>query len=341
VSLRSRPTASEVLFLVLLYGVAFFFYAYDRRNPLPQEHDLVFFLSYTGAALFTSYYLLPRYVYRRRYLGFAVWVLALVAGLMLLEELVIEPIYFPDDRALRFPGLIISLLHILPVLTILIGGKFGWDAVRSRGEVQELRAAVRESELSMLQSQINPHFLFNNLNNLYSYALEGSPKTPEIILELSGVLRYMIYDCRARYVPLRTELSQLRNFVQLYELQIEERGSVTLALPEDYPGDLRIAPLILPVFVENAFKHGQAGLSSNIDIAIAVRLRSDGVLDFRCANRYAPAPPPPEKSGLGLTNVRKRLNLLYPGPAHDLRIEDRGDAYRVLLTLDLQNPLPE
>ncbi|NJB86149.1 sensor histidine kinase YesM [Lewinella marina] len=332
---RSPITASEIGYQLLLHLVVFLFYAFDRTSPHLEPFEVTYFIQYTLATLLISYWLLPRYIYRHRYGRFLLGVATVIVLVIVTEELILEPIYFAGKRAGSFPGVLFTLSQILPIMTILAAGKFAWDAARGQREVQQLRSLMQESELEFLKSQINPHFLFNNLNNLYSYAIEQSPKTPEIILELSAVLRYMIYECRQRYVPLSREIEQLRNFTRLYELQIEDRGEVSFQAPVS-AGNHRIAPLILLVFIENAFKHGQAGQSDNIRIDIDLRLTPDGTLVFRCANDYAPViADTPAVGGIGLANVRKRLQLLYPGPAHELRIEDSGTRFVVHLRLQL------
>ena len=148
---------------------------------------------------------------------------------------------------------------------MLSGFKFGWDALGKQQEVDELKIAVKESELQFLKTQINPHFLFNNLNNLYSYAIEQSPETPEIILELSGLLRYMLYECKEDFVPLTKEVDQLENFISLSEMQVEERGSVKFST-QNILANFKIAPLILIVFIENAFKHSTASQVDNLSL---------------------------------------------------------------------------
>lgn len=324
----------EVLFQLILHLAVFIFSTYDRADPVIKVYDVWFFLSYALAAFAINYLLLPRYFYNKKYLPFIIYTALIIGGVILVEELVIEQIYFPDTRAKRFPGVFYTLLGVLPVITVLSGFKFGWDALGKQREVETLKSAVQESELQFLKSQINPHFLFNNLNNLYSYAMENSPKTPEIILELSGVLRYMLYECREKYVPLTKEITQLHNFINLNELQIEGRGKVHFQADNIREG-YRIAPLILIVFIENAFKHSTASQSSNIDIAVDIRLSENGHLDFICKNTYQPMTNVDNLSnGIGLQNVQKRLELLYPD-AHQLEINKTEREYEVKLSMDL------
>lgn len=330
-----NSTSKEVVFQVVLHVVLFLFFSFDRNQPQIPEFKVVAFINYAIGALVINYVLLPHYFYRKKYLWFFVCVAVMLAVIIAVEELVLEQIYYPDTRGKHFPGIIYSLLDVMPVITILAGFKFAWDASKKQLEVEQLRSSVQESELQFLKSQINPHFLFNNLNNLYSYAIENSPKTPSIILELSSVLRYMLYDCKEKYVALPKEIEHLKNFTKLNELQIEERGKVTFKT--DTPKTAyRIAPLILTVFIENAFKHSTASQSKDILIDIDVKVSDEGVLDFECKNSFQPATNTESLSkGIGLENVKKRLQLLYPN-AHELHIRYDRKFYNVQLNMQLK-----
>ncbi|WP_439482360.1 sensor histidine kinase [Cyclobacterium plantarum] len=339
--LQHHPAKGEFLFQCILHALVFSFYTIDRHHPdvlyTFEFYHFLFFLNYTWANLLISYVFLPRYFYPKKYLQFTFATVLLVALVILIEESVLERWFFPDSRGTNFPGVIFSLGQVLPILAILSGFKFAWDALLKQRQLDELKAMVRESELAFLKSQINPHFLFNNLNNLYAYSVEGSPKTPEIILELSAVLRYMLYECREASVPLSKEIEHLRNFSQLYELQIEDRGEVSFQTGNIPPG-FHIAPLILTVFIENAFKHSQSGQSEKIVIKIHLEVDNNGLLKFSCHNNYILGPE--RKStpkGIGLENVRKRFDLLYPD-SHKLTIKQLDTEYRVTLTLQLRKP---
>ncbi|MEL7268172.1 MAG: histidine kinase [Bacteroidota bacterium] len=325
----------ELVFQVVLIVLVFLFYSFDAESPGFRPSQVAFFSTHVLAAWAIGYWLMPRYLYRKKYLMFFIWVIAIVVVVIGLEELVLEQVFFPGTRrASRFPGVVFSLLGVLPVITILAGFKFGWDALQKQDQIEALKSTVQESELQFLRSQINPHFLFNNLNNLYSYALEGSSKTPEIILELSGLLRYMLYECKEKFVPLEKEIKQLHNFIKLNKLQIEDRGKVDFSV-QNRNADYKIAPLILIVFIENAFKHSQAGQSENIKIDISIKMKGD-TLTFRCTNNYEISEGLDSiAAGIGLTNVRKRLDLLYPNK-HELNITEAENLYTVELTMVLQ-----
>lgn len=324
----------ELIFQLVLHLLLFSFYSFDEDNPRFEYVHIIFFLNNALPAFVINYVLLARYFYSKKYLKFFFLTSLLVIYVILSEEWVLEQIFYADSRGRNFPGVFFTLWEVLPVIVILVGFKFAWDAIEKQQEVDSLREAIKESELQFLSSQINPHFLFNNLNNLYSYAIEASPKTPEIILELSSVLRYMLYECRSNFVPLKKEIEHLKNFTHLSQLQIEERGKVNFQCGE-IASSLVIAPLILIVFIENAFKHSQASQSDNINIDIKIEVSSSGQLAFYCSNNFLPISNTDNLSkGIGLENVRKRLELLYPDD-YELRIQEGEKQYDVYLSINL------
>jgi hypothetical protein len=330
----------EFLFQILLLALVFVFYATERHNGETffrlDEPKFWFFINYTFAAYIINYYLLSKYLYRKKYAAFAIGVCLILALVIYMEEGVIEQIYFPTTRGARFPGVFFNLMSALPTITILAGFKFAWDALTKQREVEHLKIAMKESELQFLKTQINPHFLFNNLNNLYAYALEQSPKTPEIILELSGLLRYMLYECSETFVRLDREVEQLQNFVNLSQLQLESRGEVQMQI-DVVSNAYKIAPLILSVFIENSFKHSMSSQNDNIKIDIKLNVDENGSLLFQCNNSYTVQSNTDDLSnGIGLENVKKRLSILYPDN-HKLHINATDNEYQVSLRLGLKS----
>lgn len=330
----SHLNLKELVFQIILNVLVFVFFGFDRRLPGIEFYQIYFFLNYALAALIINYTLLPRFLYHNRYLEFAIYTLVTIALVIFVEEAFLEQIFYPDTRGRKFLGVFYNLLSTMPTITILVGFKFAWDALTKQQEVIELRNSVKESELQFLKSQINPHFLFNNMNNLYAHAVEQSPKTPEIILELSSVLRYMLYECQAPFVLLKKEMEHIENYVMLSKLQVEGRGEVTFEIG-NIPSNYRIAPLILSVFIENAFKHSVSSQSKNISIFIDIKVCENGILHFICHNTYLKQSNTQSlDNGIGLENVRKRLELIYP-KCHTLKIDTKNNLYTVDLTIDL------
>lgn len=324
----------EVVFQVLLIIIVFIAVGYEKHAPEISGSKLAFFSSYTLAALLIGYILLPRYFYTKRYLAFIAGLVLLLTMVILVEELFLEQIFYPASRGTSFPGVIHTLLEVLPVILILVGFKFAWDAQYKQTQLEQLNTIVAESRLQFLKSQINPHFLFNNLNNLYSYALENSSKTPTIILELSSLLRYMLYDCKTHVVPLEKELKYLQDFIRLQELQLEGRGRIQFEVEGKTKGEY-IAPLILVVFIENSFKHSTASQVKNIEIAVKLEV-TNGLLRMHCVNTFSQDSNTEELTkGIGLENVQSRLDLLYPN-AHHLHISQKNNKYLVDLEIELE-----
>ncbi len=205
------------------------------------------------------------------------------------------------------------------------------DLARSQAEAQQL-----STEIKFLKSQINPHFLFNTLNNLFSMAQEkGNDGLADSISKLSGMMRYMVYDSNAASVPLTKEIKYLEDCIALNKLRYaDDEVSVMFHYPEQ-SGSVTIAPMLFIPFVENAFKHGVSiGKTSVIDIGIVI---SGHRLIFTCLNtNYSTVKKmEDEKSGIGLENVKRRLDLLYPGK-HHLQITEDDGKYIVKLEIDLE-----
>lgn len=330
---------NELIFQIILHLMVFYFLTIDNvRGKVVYElgwFQVASFGNYILANVLISYVLLPKFFYKKKYLQFAISFLFIVLAVIFIEEFFLDKIFFPETRIADFKGVILSLGESLSVLVTLCGMKIAWDSVNKQKELDQLKIMVKESELSYLNSQINPHFLFNNLNNLYSYSVEQSPKTPEIILGLSGVLRYMLYECREKTVPLLNEIEHLKNFIKLYELQIEDRGMVNFTT-KNVNDHYHIAPLILNVFVENAFKHSQTGQSEEIQISVSVNVNSNEELEFTCVNNFEESDfEENNPHGIGLENVKKRLSLLYP-EKHQLTIQKAKNIYSVFLIIQLQ-----
>jgi two-component system, LytTR family, sensor kinase len=226
---------------------------------------------------------------------------------------------------------------LLFIFIIVFGLSIAYFFLKEWSRVEKMRselAAVQlDTEVKFLKSQVNPHFLFNTLNNLFSMAQKkGNDDLADGISKLSGMMRYMIYESNEQHVPLKKEIEYLENCILLNELRYAE-GDATVAFkyPVQTEG-LLIAPMLFIPFVENAFKHGVAiGRSSEIDISIAV---ADKKLTFTCENTIYSVKKMDEKSGIGLENVKRRLALLYPGK-YELWINNAGNKYIVNLGITI------
>ncbi len=327
--------AWELFYQLLLHIVLFIFFSFDRHNPGISVMHVAFFLNYAIAAGLINYLLIPLYYTPRKYITFFIFVSILIGIVIGAEELVIEKVFYPGtDRAKYTPNVFYCLLDVLPIIVILVGFKFAWDTNKKQKRIDQLNQLVKDSELQVLKNQINPHFLFNNLNNLYALAIEKSSKTPPVILELSGVLRYMLYDCSEVYVSLSKELSHVQNYVELYKIQFEQSEYISFS-HHGGMGHLKIAPLILTTFIENAFKHSSSSITDQISINIQSNIVDNNTLVFICENTFSSQTNVKDLGhGIGLNNVKKRLELLY-SKKHKLQITSDNGMFRVELKIEL------
>ena len=200
------------------------------------------------------------------------------------------------------------------------------------------QAAHSKSELNLLQSQLSPHFLFNTLNNLYGLSITEHEKIPPLLLKLSELLRYSVYDAGELYVPLKSELAYIHNYLQFEKLRIGDRLMLTAEMEDMIGDEIKIAPMLLIVFIENAFKHSKNTATPEIFVDIKLKTWGRYIL-FSIRNTYGKSEQGStllnKSSGFGLPNVRKRLQLLYPN-AHELYVHNDEMFYAVELQLKIR-----
>ena len=227
----------------------------------------------------------------------------------------------------RLTPFIIAFLGSTLVEIARFANKKEKEAIRSENE-------KLETELKFLKSQVNPHFLFNALNNIYSLAVTQAPQTPESVMQLSEILRYMVYDSNEELVPLQSEINYIENFIQLKLLKDSRGMDVQLDLDQQVNGAM-VAPLLFIPFVENAFKHSKIEDLKGGYIRVGLRA-GEGEVHFSVVNSLPQNNFTKDKvGGVGLENIKKRLELLYPGNRHDLQINRMDDRFQVLLKLAL------
>lgn len=190
------------------------------------------------------------------------------------------------------------------------------------------------AELQMLKAQLHPHFLFNTLNNIYSLTQDGSERASGMIVRLSAMLRYILYEANKPLVPLDKELQLISDYVQLETLRYDQSLDLSISIPQHSPHF--IAPLLLLPFIENAFKHGASGMLERPWINLTIELNHDQLI-MKLVNGKDEQIRHPE-GGIGITNVRKRLALLYP-QKHTLQIDEEAEMFFVNLKIELNNTI--
>jgi two-component system, LytTR family, sensor kinase len=289
---------------------------------------------------FMIYFLVPRFLIKRRYYPFfAGALLATVAGGLAVWSL--HYFYFYNflhavrtetffSSALFYKSLDLVYVSAFPVI-VKLQQFYQQQEKRNREVVEEKLNA----ELELLKNQLQPHFLFNTLNNLYGMILSGHEKSGDVVLQLSNMMSYMLYECDTSAIALEKEIAHLKNYMALEKIRYGSRLQVSF----EYGGDMagkKIAPLLLFGFIENAFKHVADGSGNEAWIRINLWVKNEE-LDFLCENSFSNAPAAGEaiatRGGIGLTNIQKRLELLYPR-RYDFKIEQK-ETWLVHLKLTL------
>ncbi len=292
---------------------------------------------------FHYYFILPRFYYQKKYLQWiGITLLAFVIILLAPNYLTFNfhtppefhpsPDMFPRPhdqfhensifRSFRFEETLTKFLVVF-VLSLLL---------RTREQWKKSQEEKKQAELSYLRSQVNPHFLFNTLNGIYSLALVDSKKTPDAIVKLSELMRYVISEINKDYVPLLKEIEHLQNYIELQRMRLGETVIINFEVSDISEKQL-IVPLLLMPFVENAFKYGISSTSTS-EINIQLTCENDK-MKFLIKNNIEKISGKVVKNGTGLENVKKRLALLYPGN-YELTLNSNENIYTAILILNLK-----
>lgn len=354
--ITSRWTLNLVVWLFIIDGV----YnpriddIYRLENGYHLLAALLMHLSWFVLIYSNTSVLIPRLLIRKKYalyfLSLAVQSLFFACWIGWYSEWLLKTFSVPDSHFYFFitvplrssfdsqlgyyMGVLLS--SVLPTHFLFSLGRLVQYFFKERKRSELLEKKQLESELLLLKSQVNPHFLFNVLNSIYAMSLKQSAKAPEMILKLSHLLRYMLYESQQEYVPLDKELQMLQAYTDLETMRLKDKNAIQIMIDPDAMQGY-IAPALLIFFVENAVKHGLATLPTGGFISIKMSKQSDTErLHFQCINNFDNNPDlnktKDKGSGIGLRNVVKRLELIYPG-THELRITNNNYIFEVNLYL--------
>ncbi|MEI6060542.1 MAG: sensor histidine kinase [Bacteroidota bacterium] len=285
---------------------------------------------------YTIYYTIPNFLrFRRKWYIFPFVILLAIA--LSAVRLPIEIAYW--KYLVRLPAselqfqyewfwATLKITVIISIYAMLI--RFSIDWFESQKYKDELIKERQAGEIALLRSQVNPHFLFNTLNNIYSLVYNKSDEAPEAVMKLSSIMRYMLYDSNSDFVPVINEVEYLNSFIELQQLRITQKGFVEIKVYGSME-NRTIAPMLMIPFVENAFKHGD----KNHEPGIIIHLNMESErLVFTVENyiKSASLVLNEESGGFGLENIKRRLGLLYPG-RHELKINLSDEKFKVELII--------
>jgi len=293
-----------------------------------------------------AYYLVPKYFNRQRYIAFAfsimLLVVMLVANVLFRNYLDLNPrvrsaiglsgglAFFYNFR----PGIIRVFGNPPLICCLFLSIKILKNWHLGQVESETLAKENASAELQLLKAQIHPHFLFNTLNNIYSFSLNQSPQATTLVRKLSGMLGYMINECDEKLVSLEKELKLIQDYMGLEKVRYGKRLDMQVEIHGDFENKL-IAPLLMIPFVENSFKHGTSQMLQHPWIKLEITTVNDQLF-FRLSNsKPSLSHANKQNKGIGLTNVQKRLHLVYPGK-HQLDISETDDRFTVNMQILLE-----
>lgn len=345
--IQSRAVWLQVLFWTVVWLLIPFLFSDWENTGRIWRRSLTSAIPIAVVVLINLTVLLPRFFFRKQYGLYALSSIALVVVVLLLLEWSLMPWYewlhprferrggSPSFRRGDFSNLRL-LGRSFPVFISLLGSTLFEMAVyanRREKEAAQLQKEKLETEIKFLRSQINPHFLFNAMNNIYTLSVVKDDQTPDYLLKLSDMLRYVLYECNAERVPLHREIDYIKNYIDLQLLKDSQGLNVQTELDETQP-NLLLAPMLFIPFIENAFKHSKIEDLERGWIRIKLQVIADQVW-FEVRNSLPVAAFSKDKTGgIGLANVRRQLELIYPG-RHELFAEQRADEFFVSLKIDL------
>jgi len=341
--LKSLKKYQAIIIHLLVWGFVFslpyIFSLQWEGDRVPTEFarkilflNLVMNLFWVATFYLNTQYFVPRILYRRNILVFLAVNLGLLASILLINRLVFDALFSDATYSIN-KALLHNALPFLFFVLIAVAFKTVSDRLELERKTKERESENLKTELAFLRSQISPHFLFNVLNNMVALVRMKSDRLEPTILKLSSLMQYMLYETDDEKVLLKSEVDYLRSYIDLQQLRFGDRLNldVDLNLKEDWHA---IEPMLLIPFVENAFKHG-TGMVDAPTIAISLQATNDELI-FSVRNKYVKNDRAKDKvSGIGLTNVKRRLELLYGGN-HDLDIEKSHEWYSVTLKLKLE-----
>ncbi len=336
--LRNRIFQHVLFWLAHLVFYATLYGSFQENYRQTFFEELIYFPGKIAFTYFTMYFLLPRYLLPGRYWAFAIGFLiaSLIAGVV--QRYVAYnfhyPLYYPQylsDPFFYFPKIVKMFVSIYPVTFTAATIKLLKYWYTNQKAQQILKEEKLQAELKFLKTQIHPHFLFNTLNNLYALTLKKSERAPDMVLKLSELINYMLYECTSDEVPLEKEIKFIQNYIDIEKMRYGDKLDVDVRITGGI-NTCTIAPLILLPFVENCFKHGASEELQQSWVKVSIDAQEHVIL-VKVENNKANGNGHARKEGIGIQNVKRRLDLLYPNQ-YELKIMNGEETFLVVLTIN-------
>lgn len=339
--------AGHILFWITsIFLLTLLFYFYEERFSFNLLEKSVIINSFFAIAVYINlYFIIPKFLKQKKYIFYFFWLIVLLSITSLcLQFSFIYPFrklignnndFIAFDINLHSAYFFTTLFYV--GITSMLRLTKDWISLQDINlRLVKIEQQKLEAELKTLKGQLNPHFLFNSLNNIYSLALIKSDKVPELILKLSDLMRHIIYESKENFISLEKELEFVNNFIELQRIRTSEKTKIKYEIIGQIPS-AKIAPLLFEPFIDNAFKHGLPGSENSDFIHITFNFEKNEFLSFNLVNNYEEKySKKNQNSGIGLKNVKQRLKLLYQANEFNLKISKENHLHKVSLELKLK-----
>lgn len=326
--LKSKGLQHSVFWVLSIYAIGDYFSISNFLKFIDFFYAVLFHIPLVFLVYVNLRLLIPKFLQKGRWFLYALTVLLLLGTTYGLHELTFEvlfPLLDTEFYMVSFTEwqVLVTIFTIYLALTTLLKLSKSWYTLQ---QVQKEKLAI---ELRALKEQVNPHFLFNSLNSIYAMSMAGNKKTPEAVLELSSLLRYMLYEAGEEQVPLSREIEMLEQYIALQQLRADDSTDIQLIV-EGQPDDVRIYPLLFFPLLENSFKHGVKTVSERAYVHLKIVVKNG--LHLTLKNNVGENKSIDSLGGIGLENVKRRLSLLYPD-RHRFEVEAGDEDFTVNLSI--------
>jgi two-component system LytT family sensor kinase len=331
----------KIIYHLIFWALAYTFWIFIFRNgTLVFTHAITIQFCYLVFIAinfyFNSLYAIPRLLNQKQYIKFGVCFIAVItitAALRVPVSVAVNKYIFKVDVT-HFDYLSVfynSFINILFWVVIILAGKMIAERIRSQIYIEQIEKERSANELNFLRAQFNPHFLFNSINSIYGHIDKTNKGARDMLLVFSEMLRYQLYECNVEQIELKREVNYIRNYISMQKSRMNENIAVSFCT-NDLNGNLKIAPLLLITFIENAFKYVGYNEQKQNKVDIKLSHQNDQLLFIIFNTKDTYVNTTERSSGLGIANAKRRLELIYPGK-HSLNIHNTENDFEVTLTL--------
>jgi sensor histidine kinase YesM len=342
-SILYKSLPARLIHHLAFWGLSYYilvhvFASSSEIQPADHIYTAVFLLTIAIGVYVNLYILIPLILNKGKYFLYGLLLVLCIVGSTWLNQLTFEHIidffltgyyfisYFDFFDLLKFFAAFIGITSLIKL------SKSYFLLMEARNQLMKMQKEKSEAELNALRVQVNPHFLFNGLNSIYSLVLKHSDKAPETILKLSGILRYILYETKKEEVDLKTELDHMQQYIDIQKLRSGSLAKIEVSITGD-PDNRKIVPLLFLPLIENSFKHGIKGETGSSFVIMKWTI-GKGFIGFVAENNKGQSEDVEmdQHHGIGLENLKQRLNMTYPGK-HHFEITETEDRFRVELKI--------